>query len=178
MVRVYRVVQADEAIFAETALRLPPILWEVVDYATIAIELAPLVFLFVPWAARRVVFLLALFHLGVLLMMGIDFGLYLIVYIPFAAHPLAGMRFEHLSIRRSPATWVMIAAVACAGWKWGVEPAMGSLGGEGSLAYVPALLVFAFSASLLVGFSLSPSVRSPSTAGAQPRLARTPENAG
>ena len=120
-VRYYQATEVNEPVLARVALQLPPIVWEAIDYGTIVMESAPLIMLFVPRGARRIVFGLVLFHLGVLLAMGIDFSDYLILYVPLAAHPRAGERFAHLSRRRTPLAWVAIATAALAAllcWAW------------------------------------------------------------
>ncbi len=169
MVRYYRVVQTDEPVLAEAALQLPSILWEALDYGTIVVELAPLILLFAPRLVQRVVLPLILFHLGVLLTMGIDFGLFVVLYIPLAAHPLAGERFDRLSSRWSSSAWVTIAGASCVVWKIAVAPTIQSLGGQGSFAYVPSLLMFSLATAILFVFSLSPKTSATSPSGEKDR---------
>lgn len=157
MVRFYRVVQPDEALLASAALRLPAVIWEAVDYATVAIEFAPLAFLFVPRAARKVVYLLVPFHLSILLVMGIDFSLYVLAYIPLVAHPEASLGFARVAKQRTPSQWAAIALASCAIWAWVIDPAIASLAGTGASSYIPALIKFALSVALIAAFARGPS---------------------
>ena len=65
-----------------------PLLWKALDLATVVVEAGVLVALLYPPLLRLWVLALVGFHVGVYLVMGIDFSRYAFVYVPFLAAPV------------------------------------------------------------------------------------------
>jgi len=96
--------------FASAFLRIDfPLGWEVLDWATVALE-AGILFAVVTWRSLRVVLAVAcLFHLGVLLMMNISFYFDVIAYAAFV--PWGRVRSLAALVERRWQRWVPWAAM-------------------------------------------------------------------
>jgi len=59
------------------------IIWEIIDWTIVTIEIAPLLLLFYPKYFRISMFLIATFHVGVYFLLNISFGFYPLLYLVF-----------------------------------------------------------------------------------------------
>lgn len=59
------------------------IIWEIIDYTIVIIEIVPLLLLFYPKYFRVSMFLIATFHIGVYFLLNISFGFYPLLYLVF-----------------------------------------------------------------------------------------------